>query len=134
MTAGFAARRIEPAQATHLMKTVAACERDVARTNFEPGHGYYALNVAFHRAIIAAANNKDLGDLIMASATRVISFLRARHRLAGEPQRSAAEHREIAEKIVTGDSEGARLLMIKHVQIDGQTLLDTIRKMNERFE
>ena len=40
---------------------------------------------------------------------------------------------EIAETIIAHDGEAARALMIQHVRIDGASMLDTIKKMDERL-
>ena len=37
------------------------------------------------------------------------------------------------ELLIDRDDEGARALMIQHVKIDGSTILDAIKKMDERI-
>ena len=133
MAAVLAAKRADSRNSERIMKAVEACEQAVARPDFEPGRGYYALNTEFHLAIAEAAGNPDLTKLLHTSATRIIAFLRARHCLQGQAQQSAREHREIAETIIAHDGEAARALMIQHVRIDGASMLDTIKKMDERL-
>lgn len=128
MCARFAAKRITTEQAARLTAAVKACEEKVA----EPGYAsldYYTLNMTFHLAILDAANNPDLFELMYINATRLISFLRARHQLVGEPERSAKEHRQIANAILAGNADAARDITIKHVQVDGTTIFDTVQLM-----
>ncbi len=133
MTAHFAARRINSAQARDLVRATEACEAFVADPENIPPTGYYQLNIDYHLALIAAMNNEDLGVYMNESANRIISYFRARHRLRGEPLRSAREHRLVTETVLAGDAEKARELMIRHVIVDGASILDVINKMNERF-
>jgi DNA-binding GntR family transcriptional regulator len=128
MCARFAAKRITAEQAKRLTAAVQACEDKVAEPNFA-SLDYYSLNMTFHLAILDAANNPDLFELMYISATRLISFFRARHQLVGEPERSAVEHRQIANEILAGNPDAARDFMIKHVQVDGSTIFDTVQLM-----
>lgn len=132
-TAHLAARRIKPEQAEVLKRTLAQCEHYVADPTLTPKTGYYALNMDFHLAIVDAACNPDLTEKIILSATRIISFLRARHRLQGEPLRSVRDHQKIAACILDGNAGDVRDLMIQHVMIDGSRIVDVISKMKERF-
>jgi DNA-binding GntR family transcriptional regulator len=128
MCARFAAKRITAEQAERLTAAVQACEDKVAEPNFA-SLDYYSLNMTFHLAILDAANNPDLFELMYISATRLISFFRARHQLVGEPERSAVEHRQITNEILAGNPDAARDLTIKHVQVDGSTIFDTVQLM-----
>ncbi len=132
-TAHFAARRIGPDQEEKLLEAVEACESFVADPSNVPQKGYYQLNIDFHIRMIEATNNDDLMNAMISSSDRLISYFRARHRLRGEPIRSARDHRAIAKAILAGDAEKARELTIRHVTVDGATILDVVKKMNERF-
>lgn len=133
-TAQFAARRIKPEQAARLTRALAACEAYVAEPEQVPAKGYYALNMEFHLAVLDAACNAELQERMWMSATQIISFLRARHRLPGEPLRSVQDHRKIAALILDGNTQEVRDLMVRHVMIDGTRIVDVVSKMKERFE
>lgn len=119
-----AARRANPAQVARLEAALAACERFPASA--ENGPDYYDLNLAFHEALFACAGNAYLAQTALRSGTILLGYLHARHCLPGEPERSATEHRRIFQAVVAGNAADARRLMIDHVMMKDEQILDVM--------
>lgn len=75
---------------------------------------------AFHAAILAAARNDVLSDLLRAVSEHATSIAEASLDRPGQPARSLAAHRLIFEAISARDAEEARHLMEEHLEITGQ--------------
>lgn len=123
-----AARRATPAQITRLEAALAACEDFAASSG--SGAEYYDLNLAFHHALFACAGNDWLSQSALRSGNILLGYLFARHCLPGEAARSAAEHREIAEAVVAGGATQARQLMIAHVLMKDEQILDVFNQVS----
>ncbi len=74
----------------------------------------------FHAAILAAARNDVLADLLGAVAEDSRRIADASLARPGQPNRSLAAHRLIFEAISARDAEEARQLMDEHLEITGQ--------------
>ena len=74
----------------------------------------------FHAAILAAARNEVLSDLLHAVSDHAASIAEASLARDGQPARSLAAHRLIFEAISARDAEEARNLMDDHLEITGQ--------------
>ncbi len=74
----------------------------------------------FHAAILAAARNDVLADLLGAVAEDSARIAEASLARPGQPARSLAAHRLIFEAISARDAEEARQLMDEHLEITGQ--------------
>lgn len=129
IAASLAANRLSEKHRQDIIQATKACsDFDTENHNC---FDYYHLNVAFHQAIGRAANNDELFRLIRLNGTRLISYFRARHTLRGQISVSARQHEEIAERILSGDGDGAKKLVIEHVRISDKTALDVLAAMNQ---
>jgi GntR family transcriptional repressor for pyruvate dehydrogenase complex len=83
----------------------------------QPGQGGDRM---FHAAILAAARNDVLTELLGAVAEHSARIADASLARTGQPMRSLAAHRLIFEAISARDAEEARQLMDEHLEITGQ--------------
>jgi len=74
----------------------------------------------FHGAILGAARNPVLTDLLGAVSEHSARIAEASLRRPGQPARSLSAHRMIFEAISARDGEEARQLMDEHLEITGQ--------------
>ena len=74
----------------------------------------------FHAAILAAARNDVLTELLGAVAEHSARFAEASLGRPEQPARSLAAHRLIFEAISARDTEEARELMEEHLEVSGQ--------------
>ena len=75
---------------------------------------------AFHAAILAAAHNPVLSDLLGSLAEGAATIARASLGRPGQPARSLAAHRLIFDAIIVRDADLARRLMREHLELTGQ--------------
>lgn len=75
----------------------------------------YAHDVAFHRAISAAAHNRIYVEVIDTSSQLMQSQMRAADRAPGDVVTAAGEHALIAHHIALGDSAAAEAAMREHI-------------------
>jgi len=125
-----AARRINSRQAEALDRAARDC-LDFAESGGRNGGSYYDLNLAFHRAVLAAAGNQYLEAAVHQLASRLVGYLAARHRLPGEPLRSARDHLRIRDAILDADADRARALMLGHVSFSDSLALDVMNVMRD---
>jgi GntR family transcriptional repressor for pyruvate dehydrogenase complex len=76
----------------------------------------------FHAAILAAARNRVLGELLESLAEGSAQIAAASLGRDGQPPRSLAAHRLILDAIILRDAELARRLMREHLDVTGQML------------
>jgi GntR family transcriptional repressor for pyruvate dehydrogenase complex len=79
----------------------------------------------FHAAILIAARNPVLSDLLSYLAEGAAQIAAASLARGGQPARSLAAHRLILEAISEHDCEQARRLMREHLELTGQMRADT---------
>jgi GntR family transcriptional repressor for pyruvate dehydrogenase complex len=78
----------------------------------------------FHAAILTAARNPVLSDLLASLGEGAAQIAAASLARPGQPARSLAAHRLILDAIVLRDSELARRLMREHLELTGLMLAD----------
>jgi GntR family transcriptional repressor for pyruvate dehydrogenase complex len=76
----------------------------------------------FHAAIMSAARNPVLAELMGSLAEGAAQIAAASLARSGQPPRSLAAHRLILDAIIVRDSELARRLMREHLDVTGQML------------
>lgn len=76
----------------------------------------------FHAAIVSAARNPVLAELMGSLAEGAARIAAASLARSGQPPRSLAAHRLILDAIIVRDSELARRLMREHLDVTGQML------------
>jgi GntR family transcriptional repressor for pyruvate dehydrogenase complex len=76
----------------------------------------------FHAAILDAARNPVLAELLASLADGAAQIAAASLGRAGQPPRSLAAHRLILDAIIVRDAEMARRLMREHLELTGQML------------
>lgn len=77
---------------------------------------------AFHGAIVAAAGNPVLRELLESLSEGAAQIAAASLARAGQPPRSLAAHRLILDAIIVRDAELARQLMREHLEVTGRML------------
>jgi GntR family transcriptional repressor for pyruvate dehydrogenase complex len=89
-------------------------------TEIRAGHPGLNGDRHFHAAILAAARNDVLTELLRAVAEDSARIAEASLARSGQPARSLTAHRLIFEAISARDVEEARQLMDEHLEITGQ--------------
>lgn len=92
--------------------------------------GCIRVDVAFHRIIKEASNNKWLEkflDTLFEQATR---FRRSSFSRQGRMQEFLAEHKELAEAISSGDADRARECAEDHIRAAWQSIITVFEKEN----
>jgi GntR family transcriptional repressor for pyruvate dehydrogenase complex len=78
----------------------------------------------FHAAILEAARNQLLGELLQSLAEGAAQIAAASLARAGQPPRSLAAHRLILDAIIVRDADLARRLMREHLELTGRMLAE----------
>lgn len=78
----------------------------------------------FHAAILAAARNPVLGELLESLSEGSAQIAAASLGRDGQPPRSLAAHRLILDAIILRDADLARRLMREHLDVTGRMLAD----------
>ena len=92
--------------------------------------GCIRVDIAFHRIIKEASNNKWLEkflDTLFEQATR---FRRSSFSREGRMQEFLAEHKELAEAIANGDADRARECAEDHIRAAWQSIITVFEKEN----
>jgi GntR family transcriptional repressor for pyruvate dehydrogenase complex len=79
----------------------------------------------FHAAILGAAQNPVLAELLASLADGAAQIAAASLGRAGQPPRSLAAHRLILDAIIVRDAELARRLMREHLELTGRMLAES---------
>lgn len=124
--AALAARRITEDQRAALAANIDASADHLARHGDGEHATYYRLNMAFHEVIMDAAHNPYLSNLIKTNARMLMSYYRNRYRFEGATAASVEEHRQIADLILSGQSEAAHAAMAAHFAYDLDTVMDLL--------
>ncbi len=128
--AGLAARRLSAASGNAIEAAVAACKaHSDAKADGDP-NGYYQLNLTFHAAIVDAAGNPFLTDLVKSNARKLMAYYRARYQYKGTIATSAQEHANIAQLILDRQSAEAEAAMQTHVQFGHVTAMDLLTALS----
>lgn len=122
----LAARRINQDQREQLIANIQQSEKHLTQFGDSKNADYYQLNMQFHQIILDAANNTYLGGLIKTNARLLMSYYRNRYRFAGVTAASVAEHKTIADLIITGNPEEASTAMLKHFDYGLDTIMDLL--------
>lgn len=126
----LAARRISAAGRHELERTCEWTERVALEGDAK---AYEVANIAFHRVLYDAANNRYLTDHIELIRRRMALF---RRDVFGQPGRlkvSSAEHRVICSTVVADDPQGAEQTMRKHIIVAGAGFAELIAGIPEGF-
>jgi DNA-binding GntR family transcriptional regulator len=111
LAAGTAAKRVSPREIEELASLVESMDDAAMDENLDE---YYRLNLNFHQQLVESSGNKRL----LGTYNRLLNELHLFRRIGlmqrGEMQRSNQEHRQILEKIVAADSDGAAEAMRIH--------------------
>jgi DNA-binding GntR family transcriptional regulator len=119
-----AAHRISPAQLNELRDIAVEMKRLVAFD--KPDLTAIAVsNDRFHKAVLAAAGNARLSDLLAAIVEAPLVFNTFRRYKLHELQRSAAQHLELVRSFEARDPDWARSVMTSHIRSARHTLART---------
>jgi DNA-binding GntR family transcriptional regulator len=127
---GLAAARAAAAGDPSLVGDLAAINAAFARA-LQDGPDYPAMgaaNWAFHRRILAAAGNGQLGRMLEDVWTRSLRYRLGYQRIPGRARRTIAEHEAIIAGLRTANAETARRAARAHIHQAGQELAETIRR------
>jgi GntR family transcriptional repressor for pyruvate dehydrogenase complex len=116
--ASLAAQRATPEDLA-LIRGQLAAYQDAVRQSED----VYAHDVAFHRAISAAAHNGFYLDVIDTSSQLFQGAMRAADRAPGDILKAAEEHALIAHHVLLGDADAARKAMRAHIRAGNERRL-----------
>lgn len=119
LAAELAARRRGDDDLARMLEAVRAMEQAVAEDR--PG---IEEDRRFHQAILDAAQNPVLSDLLGSLAEGSAQIAAASLAREGQPSRSLAAHRLVLDAIILRDAELARRLMREHLELTGHMLAD----------
>jgi GntR family transcriptional repressor for pyruvate dehydrogenase complex len=108
--ASLAAQRATPEDLALIREKLAAYQ-DAARRCED----VYSHDVAFHRAVSAAARNSIYLEVIDMSAQLFRGAMQAADRVPGDIVKAAEEHALIAHHVLLGDADAARRAMRAHI-------------------
>lgn len=110
--AGLAARRLSDADRQQIQHAL-----DAGQVYIETGDPdlLFDINERFHRAVVAAAKNEQLAELLDRNRNFFFNDRLARLLTEDEALRSTREHVGIAEAILAGEAEQAERLARRHV-------------------
>ena len=123
MCGRLAARRITESERGRLLEAHEACGREAG---LGAADAYYYRNEIFHNLIYEASHNGFLTEQARQLHRRLKPYRRLQLRLRDRIGQSYAEHQEIVEAILAGDSNGAEQRLKDHVLIQGQRLTDFV--------
>ncbi len=106
------AQRIKPEQARDLSARVDRMEKAAARGDVD---AYYQANLAFHDRLVELAGNAKLLETYRRLVNELNLFRRATLAQAGSLPVSAREHRDIVERIASGQAAAAGRALHEHV-------------------
>jgi GntR family transcriptional repressor for pyruvate dehydrogenase complex len=111
--ARLAARRAGPTELAKLMEALRAM-----KTATESGDvpAFVQSDLDFHAALLQAAGNKTLTELVGALGRELIPERAATLNISGRAPRSFAEHRAIYEAVRQNDPQAAALAMHRHLE------------------
>ena len=112
LCAGYAAERMT-AHERRALELVHEEMRALIKTG-DPQR-FHEVNEAFHGTIYSGAHNNYLGEMTVATRSRVQPFRRAQFRTLGRLARSHAEHDRVVVAILRGEHERAAAAMREHI-------------------
>jgi DNA-binding GntR family transcriptional regulator len=123
----LAARRMTPNERKDLIVRHKRCLPYVKAGDRE---GYHELNRPFHEAIYAGTRNSYLMDQAKYLYDRLAPYRSYHNHRPGHLQRAYAQHQQIVDAIVAGDSDAAHKLLFEHVTLDGDLFADLLANLN----
>jgi DNA-binding GntR family transcriptional regulator len=111
LAARSATRRLSGTQIAELKSLVESMDGAAEAEDLDR---YYALNLDFHQRLVEASSNRKLLSIYNRLLNELHLFRRFGLMQRGEMRRSNHEHRQILEKIASGDPEGASEAMRSH--------------------
>jgi DNA-binding GntR family transcriptional regulator len=129
LAARSSARSLSGAQIEELKSLVEAMD---AAAEAEDLDRYYALNLSFHQRLVEGSGNQRLLSIYNRLLNELHLFRRFGLMQRGQMQRSNYEHRQILEKITTGDEEGAAEAMRRHTSERRRQMLASSDKFDPK--
>lgn len=127
--AGWRAAQLPAAKRKALGKTLASRIAEMkAQARKHDIQGYYASNLAFHWAVVEAADNDQLTATYRGVVQQLhLARLKNLSRDVGM-QASMTEHQQIADAVAEGNAERCRVLLTAHVTASYQRLLERLHE------
>ena len=127
MCGRLAARRMTEAERTDLQKALAACE---AARAVEDSDSYYYCNEAFHAAIYAGSHNQFLIEQTTQLQRRLRPYRRLQLRVRNRLTASIAEHQQVVQALLRGDTEATATALRGHVTVQGERFADLLASLS----
>jgi DNA-binding GntR family transcriptional regulator len=116
--------KLPPDAQTKLLQTLDLMDQAA----YEDDRGAWSrADTVYHEILAAYCPNKYLGEIVMRSRNRVLRTVTDNYTTRQYIIDGTAEHRNIAEAVIAGDSQRAEALMLVHIQ-------NVRKKMLERFQ
>ncbi len=123
LAAGQAAEALTSAAALQFSAMVEEMDRAVAAGDRDR---FFATNVRFHAAIMAASRNREAETLYHGYTRKLLLLRRRSFEREGHMARSNAEHRAVLEAILAGDGARARAAAEAHARAGRGRFLESI--------
>ena len=131
VVASLAAQRADKAGHAALNQALEACGRMAKKSDPQ---SYAKANDAFHAALYRYSANPIIVDQVRSIRARLAAF---RLRVFDRPGRllaSYGEHRQVVERILAGDAEGAARAMRYHISSGGKGFADLVLSSGGKTE
>jgi GntR family transcriptional repressor for pyruvate dehydrogenase complex len=123
--AGLAAQRAGPEDLERLVSSMQAMRNACAAPSIDTAR-FVECDIAFHDALLQAAGNRILSDLIRALAEELLPERAAVTSLDGRAIKTYEEHLAIYEAVRNGDPQGASEAMRRHIASVRQDVLSRL--------
>lgn len=129
MCGRLAARRMSPADHVKITEAHESCRAAVESGDTD---AYYLHNDRFHQLIYEGSHNAFLAEQVSNLQLRLSPYRRLQLRVRDRMARSFAEHQQILNAILAGDSESSEEFLRKHVLVQGDRFADLMAVLRRR--
>ena len=129
LASAMAAKRISDEDKEKLRKSVELSEFYINKNNPEQ---IKELDTKFHKIIYRASGNRVLCKILTDLHRNIKTYRKISLATPGRPEKSVAEHREILEAILRGDSNEADRLTSLHVKRAMENLVKQLQEKNSK--
>lgn len=127
IAARLSAQRIKPDQLQAARDANDQCAAATSVTAFN------LANMALHNAIIAGSHNVLLVDQLRTARPMTFPYRHHLTQAAGYREKSIDEHAQVINAIAQGDAQTAQTMMTKHVNLQGEDIINFLRNFDQTF-
>ena len=127
IAARLSAQRIKPDQLQAARDANDQCAAATSVTAFN------LANMALHNAIIAGSHNVLLVDQLRTARPMTFPYRHHLTQAAGYREKSIDEHAQVINAIAQGDAQAAQTMMTKHVNLQGEDIINFLRNFDQTF-